>query len=62
MVRTIDQARDIQRRRVAVGLRGYAKAVRRFFRRKHPENYQDMKSGLMVRWSVDRDDMVIDEE
>lgn len=39
MVKSYKQCEEIQKRRVAAGLRGYAKAVRRFLKSRYPTDY-----------------------
>ena len=51
MVKSLKQAELIQMRRSKSGLRGYAKAVRRYLLHSHTENYQNAKSSLPVNWS-----------
>lgn len=51
MVRDIKHATKIQERRVSAGLKGYAKAVRRFLLREYADDeYADMRQRLPVRW------------
>jgi hypothetical protein len=46
MIRSLQQARRIQLRRVAAGKRGYAKAVLRYLRRAHAGDYDRAKATL----------------
>jgi len=48
MIKTLQQAREVQIRRVSAGRFGYAKAVRRYLMREHKQQYQIIKKNLSV--------------
>ena len=50
MVKTIEQAKAIQSRRAKSGKRGYAKAVRRYLKRNHADDFLAIKNNLAVAW------------
>lgn len=50
MIKTIEQAKAIQKRRVKAEKRGYAKAVRRFLRRECSTVYKEVKAHFPVVW------------
>ena len=52
MIKSLDQAKAVQERRVAKGLKGYAKAVRRYLLKNHREEYVSIRSELEVKWSL----------
>jgi len=49
MVRNLEHAQAVQKRRHDAGRRGYAKAVRRLMRRSD-ENHKSLTAALPVRW------------
>jgi len=50
MIRTVQQAIEIQHRRHKAGKKGIAKAVRNFFLKHDPKDYAENISRLPVTW------------
>lgn len=50
MIKNIEQAVAAQARRIDAGKFGFAKAVRRYLRRKHRLDYQAVRASLPVAW------------
>lgn len=50
MIKSLEQAIATQKRRAAQQKRGYAKAVRRFLKRTHSDDYKYLKRSLAVFW------------
>jgi len=48
MITKLQHTKDVQNRRMRLGKRGYAKAVRRFLKRECPDTYLETKSILNV--------------
>ena len=54
MIKNLEHCEAIQKRRATAGLRGYAKAVRRYLKHNYPSFYSDMISRLPVGWPAKR--------
>ncbi|MER2493397.1 hypothetical protein [Catenovulum sediminis] len=53
MITSLKQATAVQKRRAGSGKPGYAKAVRRYLKRKHAGEYKTVKKDLPVFWGVE---------
>lgn len=50
MINTLEQAKAVQARRASRGLRGYAKAVRRYLKKNFSDQYLAVREEFEVRW------------
>lgn len=54
MIKSLEQAQEVQHRRAASGKRGYARAVRRYFLRVSPGRYREALGQVSVNWVRNR--------